>query len=76
VAVLAPSPEPVHYTGPEVLDQYVGPLDQLRSSRTVGLRLEVKRDTSLAPIEERVGGVLPARAARRVDMNDVRALVG
>ena len=68
--------EAVHDAGPEVLDHHVGAVDQALRDLEVAGRLEVEGDASLAALEEGVGRMLPARAARRVDVDDVGALVG
>ena len=51
-------------------------VDQAPGDREVGGVLEVEDDAALAALEDGVGVRAPARAAGRVDADDVGALVG
>jgi hypothetical protein len=65
-----------HDAGAEVLEDDIGALDQALGNLEIAGRLEVEGDAALSPLIEGIGGVLPAGSARRVDVNDVGALVG
>jgi hypothetical protein len=65
-----------HHAGPEVLDEHVGARREAVGDVEVAGVGEVEGDAPLAPVEERVGGACRRLAARRVDVDDVGALVG
>ena len=73
---LRPEAEAVHHARPKILDDDVGGLDQAACRRAAGLVLQVERDAALVAVPRRVAGRIPARPTRRVDLDDVRTLVG
>ena len=69
-------PEPGEHAGPEVLDHDVGGGGEAACRGQFTRLLQVQDHPALAPVEERVRGACAARAAGRVDVDDVRPLVG
>lgn len=69
------SAEAIRDAGPEALDTDVRSADQPLRDAAVVLPLQVEHDAALAPLEDGVRRVPPARAARRVDAHHVCAQV-
>src|SRR4029434_8647289 len=67
--------KPVHDAWTEVLNDHVGSGAQTLRCSAVAGTLQVERNTPFATVEESVGRRLPARPPRRVDVDDIGALV-
>jgi hypothetical protein len=77
--LVGPEAQAFHDTGPEPLQQDVGPLDQRPHDGEVVGVLEVERDRALAAIQQRrrpEGADQSAACAPPVDADDVGAQVG
>src|SRR6202044_3873412 len=68
--------ELVRDAGPPALEYHVRRVEERPRDPDVLRRRQVKDNAALAALEYRVGRVPPARAARRIDADDVRAEVG
>ena len=69
-------PEPGQHSRPEVFDHDVGGGREAARGGEVARPLQVQDRPALAPVEERVRDTGHARAAGRVDVDDVGTLVG
>jgi hypothetical protein len=68
--------EALHDGGAEVFDDDIRASDQLMCGRPVRGRGEVQLQAVLAALQHGIRGVLPARSARRIDVDDFRAMIG
>src|SRR5439155_24970503 len=59
----------------EVLDAHFAAIDQALRGRTAAGVLQIEGNTPLPTVEESVGRCLPARPCRRVNVDDIGALV-
>ena len=64
-----------HLAWPETLNEHIRPVDQAAGHGPVVGLAEIEDDALLPPLQQRVRGMRPARAARRVHPDDLRAQV-
>jgi hypothetical protein len=68
--------KPLHDPRPEILDHHIGRGDQVARDRKIIGAFKVQHDAALATLQYGIGGMPPAGPARRVDANDLGALIG
>ncbi|MDP9084905.1 MAG: hypothetical protein M3N50_14250 [Pseudomonadota bacterium] len=68
--------QPIHHARAKILDQDIGAGHQAARDFQILHLLQIQRDALLTSLEHRICRIIPPRSRRRIDANDLRALIG